>query len=49
MGLIAGGIDWLPTWAKWIGGVLVAIASVYYIARYGFFTFLLRVIFSPDF
>jgi len=27
--------------------VFVAVGSVYYIAHYGFFTFLLRMIFSP--
>jgi hypothetical protein len=28
--------------------VLTVLGSVYYIAHYGFFTFLLRMIFSPD-
>jgi hypothetical protein len=27
--------------------VFVAVGSVYYIAHYGFFTFLLKMIFSP--
>jgi len=52
MGLISRGIDRLsdklPTWAKVICGVLLGLASVYYIVRYGFFSFVLRVIFSPD-
>jgi hypothetical protein len=48
MGLISRGIDKLPTWAKFILMVLTVLGSVYYIAHYGFFTFLLRMIFSPD-
>jgi hypothetical protein len=40
-------IDRLPRWAQWILMVFVAVGSVYYIAHYGFFTFLLKMIFSP--
>jgi len=39
--------DRLPRWAKLICGVFAVLGSVYYIAHYGFFTFLLRMIFSP--
>jgi len=52
MGLISRAIDKvvdpLPTWAKLILLALVVIGSVYCIARYGFWSFLLRTIFSPD-
>jgi hypothetical protein len=48
MGLISRGIDKLPPWAKFILIVLTIFGSVYYIARYGILTFLLRVIFSPE-
>ena len=41
-------IDPLPTWAKGILGLLVLIGSIYCMARYGFWSFLLKVIFSPD-
>ncbi len=47
MGLTSRAIDKLPTWAKLILGILAVLGSVYYIANYGFFTFLLRMIFSP--
>ena len=39
--------DKLPAWAKVIWVALTILLSVYCIARYGFFSFLLRVIFSP--
>jgi hypothetical protein len=48
MGLISRAVDRLPTWAKFIFAALTVIGSVYYIARYGFLPFLLRVIFSPN-
>ncbi len=44
---ISRAIDKLPTWAKLILYVFTVLGSVYCIARYGFFSFLLRVIFSP--
>jgi len=40
-------IDKLPMWAKLILMALTVLGSAYSIARYGFFSFLLRVIFSP--
>jgi hypothetical protein len=51
MGSIRGAIDKLfdnlPPWAKLIFFALTVVGSVYYIARYGFGSFLLRMIFSP--
>jgi hypothetical protein len=47
MGLTSRAIDKLPTWVKFILMVLTVLGSVYYIAHYGFFSFLLRMIFSP--
>jgi hypothetical protein len=44
---ISKAIDKLPTWAKLILMVLTVIGSVYCIARYGFWSFLLHAIFSP--
>ena len=44
---ISRGIDKLPSWAKVIFFVLTVIVSVYCVARYGFWSFLLKVIFSP--
>jgi hypothetical protein len=40
-------VDKLPRWAQLILIAFVVLGSVYCIARYGFFSFLLRVIFSP--
>ncbi len=40
-------VDKLPTWVKLILLVLTVLLSVYCIAKYGFWSFLLRVIFSP--
>jgi hypothetical protein len=40
-------VDKLPTWVKFILIVLTVLLSVYCIAKYGFWSFLLRVIFSP--
>ncbi len=47
MGLISRALDGLPVWAKGILGFLVAIGSIYCIARDGFWSFLLRLIFTP--
>jgi hypothetical protein len=47
MGYISRAIDRLPTWAKFILGILAVVGTIYGIARDGFW-FLLRVIFSPD-
>jgi hypothetical protein len=44
---ISRALDKLPRWANLILGVFAVVACVYYIARYGFFSFLLRMIFSP--
>jgi hypothetical protein len=47
MGSISRAIDKLPKWAKLICAVFAVFGSVYYIAHYGFFSFLLRMIFTP--
>ena len=39
--------DKLPTWAKVIFGVFTIVLSIYCIAHYGFWSFLLHAIFSP--
>lgn len=39
--------DKLPPWVKLILAVLTVLLSVYCIAKYGFWSFILRVIFSP--
>jgi hypothetical protein len=44
---ISRAADKLPKWAKLICVVFLVLGSVYYIAHYGFFSFLLRMIFSP--
>lgn len=49
MALISNAVDRMPIWAKLILAGLTVFGSVYYIARYGFFHFLLRMIFSPYF
>jgi nitrate reductase NapE component len=40
-------IDKLPRWAQLVLMAFLVMVSVYYVARYGFFSFLLRMIFSP--
>jgi hypothetical protein len=40
-------IDRLPPWAKFIFWIFTVVASVYLIAREGFWSFLLKLIFSP--
>jgi hypothetical protein len=47
MGSISRAMDNLPIWAKSICAVVAVFGSVYYIAHYGFFSFLLHLIFSP--
>jgi hypothetical protein len=44
---ISRAIDKLPKWAKFSLVVLLVLGCVYYIAHYGFFSFLLHMIFSP--
>ena len=44
---ISRAIDKLPTWAKYILMVFAVLGSVYYIAHYGFFSFLLHMFLSP--
>jgi len=44
---ISRAIDKLPKWAKAILVVLLVVGCVDYIARYGFFSLLLHMIFSP--
>jgi hypothetical protein len=48
MGIITRSIDRLPGWVQAILFALAAIGGVYYIAEYGFWRFLLRMLFSPD-
>ena len=48
VGLISKTIDKLPAWAKLVFWAATAVASIYCIRQYGFFHFLLRVIFSPS-
>ncbi len=40
-------VDKLPTWVRFIFAVLVVILSVYCISKYGFWSFLLHLIFRP--
>ena len=40
-------VDKLPTWVKFVLMVLTILLSAYCIAKYGFWSFLLKVIFSP--
>ena len=40
-------VDKLPAWVKFILMVLTVLLSAYSISRYGFWLFLLHVIFSP--
>jgi type VI protein secretion system component VasF len=47
MEFISKAIDRLPPWAKLIFWVFAIIAIVYSIAKYGFWTILLKAIFSP--
>ena len=47
MGSISRAIDKLPPWVKFILMVFAVLGSVYYITHYGFFSFLLHMIFSP--
>jgi len=45
--LISKAVDRLPKWAQRTFMAFAVIGSVYCIARYGFWSFLLRLIFSP--
>jgi len=47
MGVISRGIEKLPTWMQVVLMILAVAGIVYGVARYGW-TFLLKVIFSPD-
>ncbi len=47
MGVISSAIDKLPTWVNVLLLTFAITASVYYIAHYGFWSFLLHLIFSP--
>ncbi len=49
MGVVSRAIDKVPTWAKVVLGVVAIVGSVYYVAQYGFWTFILHAIFSPEF
>jgi hypothetical protein len=47
MGIISRGFDRLPTWGEEIFYILSILGCVYCISEYGFWSFLLRVVFSP--
>ena len=47
MGLTSKALDKLPRWAKIIFMAFAVFASVYYIAHYGFVSFLLNMLFKP--
>jgi hypothetical protein len=44
---ISRAIDKLPTWTKVFFYTFIVLGSIYYIAHYGFLSFLMHVIFSP--
>jgi hypothetical protein len=48
MGLISRAIEMLPAWANVILVIIGIAASIYGITHYGFWHFMLRMIFSPD-
>ena len=48
MGVVSRAIDKLPTWGQVILVVVAIATGVYFIAHYGFLSFLMRMIFSPD-
>jgi len=48
MGVVSKALDKLPTWVRMIVLVTAISTSAYYIAHYGFLSFLMRMIFSPD-
>lgn len=47
MGVISKAIDRLPGWAQVIFVIFGVIVSIYGIAHYGFWSFLLHFLFSP--
>jgi len=47
MEFISRAFDKLPGWGKAAFIIVTTAASIYCIAEYGFFSFLLHVIFSP--
>jgi hypothetical protein len=47
MGMISRAIDKLPTWVQVLLVAFAIPVSLYYIAHYGFWSFLLHLIFSP--
>jgi hypothetical protein len=47
MGVVSKAIDKLPTWVQVTFMVIAIPVSVYYIAHYGFWSFVLHMIFSP--
>jgi hypothetical protein len=47
MSVVSKAIDKLPTWVHVIFVVVAIPVSVYYIAHYGFWSFVLHVLFSP--
>ena len=48
MGVVSKAMDKLPAWVRVIFLVIAISTSAYYIAHYGFLSFLMRMIFSPD-
>jgi hypothetical protein len=47
MGVVSRAIDKLPTWVQVIFVVIAIPVSMYSIAHYGFWSFVLHMIFSP--
>jgi hypothetical protein len=47
MGVISRAVDKLPSWVQVILAVFGVIVGLYEIGHYGFWHFLLRLIFSP--
>ena len=44
---VSQAVDKLPEWLKFVLGCVIFSACIYYIYRFGFWHFLLRLIFSP--
>jgi hypothetical protein len=48
MGMVSRAIDKLPLRGQVVLTVLTIVGGIYYIAHFGFFTFLVHLIFSPN-
>jgi hypothetical protein len=49
MGIIGRALDRLPDWVQKLLFVFAIVWSVYYVTRFGFWSFLLHALFSPFF